>query len=198
MNLYGSMSKDLYNHRNELITTIAKNNIQRLYSQELDDLIQMLWVKVLQCDKKYDKFIEDGLLITVCKRWILTLIRDDSKKNTYSLDCLMEDTGFDVEEPLFLADTVEYRFELNNLYSFYNKFKKDSLEQKYLKFYFEASGICDFGIHPRAFQPDGKHAKNRGYTKENLAKYLGLSSSSPNFRDFIDKMNILVKEACAE
>lgn len=187
------MTDERFKEVNSIIKGIAKKSASKMYSRDEEDLVQDLWVKVLETEKRKGQELEPNLVARVCYDYIKDLIDYDQRRNHTTVDYSgTGDIETETSDTDFLgvkSDRGEYASEIM-LKDLYNKFPEGSKERIFLDFWGNASGAMP---NNRAIPPASR--TQDGYTENNLAKMLGYASqSSGGYRKFKNKMRQIISD----
>lgn len=175
-----------------MINGIARRSAYKLFSRNVEDVIQDLWVAVLEKEQKVGHDIDLNLAAKICYDKIKDMIDYDQRRNHYSL------TDFETSEGDYGTNDDSTLFDMSSSKDFANDvalndlsnyFPEDSKEDRYIKWYLQKISFKDYGIEiPSSREADG-------YTEGNLAAYLGFpSASSSAYRTFRNKMQTFIKD----
>lgn len=175
----------------KMIKGIAKKASYKLFSRDLDDIEQDLWVKVLETEKRKGHQLDLNLAAKVCYDYIKDMIDYDQRRNHSTVDLSgTEDNEISDNDFLgTLSDKGNYEVDLM-LKDLYDKYPKGSKERIFLDFWGNESGAM-----PNTDAIPDSSRTNDGYTENALAKMLGYASqSSGGYRKFKDKMIQIIKD----
>lgn len=187
------MTDERFKEVNSIIKGIAKKSAYKMYSRSEEDLVQDLWVKVLETEKRKGEELDPNLVARVCYDYIKDLIDYDQRRNHVNIDYSgTGDEETETSDTDFLGaipDNGEYSSEIM-LKDLYDRFPEGSKERIFLDFWGNASGAMP---NNRAVPPTSR--TQDGYTENNLAKMLGYASqSSGGYRKFKNKMRQLISD----
>lgn len=187
------MTDERFKEVNSIIKGIAKKSAYKMYSRSEEDLVQDLWVKVLETEKRKGEELDPNLVARVCYDYINDLIDYDQRRNHTNID--YSGTGYEETETSdtdfigAIPDNGEYSSEIM-LKDLYDRFPEGSKERIFLDFWGNVSGAMP---NNRAVPPMSR--TQDGYTENNLAKMLGYASqSSGGYRKFKNKMRQIISD----
>lgn len=173
----------------DMITGIARRVSSKLYSRSTEDIVQDLWVKVLETEKRKGHELDLPLAAKVCYDYVNDMIDYDQRRNHLSYDSTVLDAQEDDEsgDMSYLGTSSEDGRDFTDtamINDLFNKFPKGSKERIFLDFWGNESGV-----HPNSDAIPPKTRKNDGYTEDNLARMLGYSGhDNGSYKKFRDKM----------
>lgn len=176
-----------------MIKGIAKRASYKLFSRDVEDIEQDLWVKVLETEKRKGHQLDLNLAAKVCYDYIKDMIDYDMRRNHLSSDSI-ENTKDDEDssgQRIIGAkqDKGDYASDIN-LKDLYNQFPEGSKERIFLDFWGNRSGAM-----PNTNVIPSKSREQDGYTEGALAKMLGFASaSSSGYRNFRDRMKKIISD----
>ena len=179
---------------NKLITGIAITSQHKFYGISLDDIIQDLWLNLIQREEEENWEFPIELAARVCYNRIASLQRYLSYRNTYSYDQLIEtqESSEDQSEESLSHSCYasgDHFDDILMIDDLLHKFEEGTRESFYIKFWMTASNVRDCGVQP----PNGR--EKNGYTEDNLAKMLGYSGvSSSGYKGFRWKMKQMIAD----
>lgn len=191
-------SEERVNTVNDIITGIARRSAYKFKTKDVDELVQELWIKVLEEENKKNNELDLNLIAKMCYNKIVDIIRHDCVRNSVSFDELfgMEDgsseeeykvscraggTGnLDKEE--FYTRPAEDQVDRLYVKSLLELFPEGSKERIFLEFWATKSNVKDYKVQ-------GTGIKEDGFTEGSLAKSLGYAGSySSGYTNFRKKM----------
>lgn len=186
------MDQNRFDELNSMIRGIAKKASYKIYSRSEEDIVQDLWVKVLDTEKRKGHEIDLPLAGRVCWDYINDMIDYDQRRNHFTNDF----SGSDEDDEYADADFIGTQKDHGNyasdvaLKDFYNKFPEGSKERIYLDFWGNQSGAMP---NTRAVPETSR--QDDGYTESALARMLGYASaSSSGYKQFRSKMKKLIAD----
>lgn len=186
------MNNERFNELNSLIKGIAKRSAYKMYSRSEEDLVQDLWVKVLDTEKRKGEELDLNLVARICYDYIKDMIDYDQRRNHMSADLSGSDEDDEYADTDFLGlkrDNGNYVSDIM-LKDLYNRFPEGSKERIFLDFWGNASGAM-----PNSRVVPNSTRSNDGYSEQALAKMLGYSGqSSGGYRKFRNKMKDLIAD----
>lgn len=185
------MNEERFNKLNSLINGIAKRSAYKMYSRSEEDLVQDLWVKVLDAEKRKGKELDLDLVARICYDYIKDMIDYDQRRNHYTTD--LSGTG-DEDSEFSDTDFLGLKHDNGNYVSdimikdLYDRFPEGSKERIFLDFWGNESGAM-----PNSHVNPKSNRSNDGYSEQSLAKMLGYSGqSSGGYRKFKNKMKDII------
>ena len=178
---------------NDVITGIAKRSAYKFLTKSAEELAQELWLHILEKEEEKGELDLD-LVARICYDKIVDIQRFDARRNSVSLDQLIEgtedeDAQAEFHNASFTQPDNLQKISINDLF---RVFPEGSKERLFLEYWATASGYKDFGIR-------GKGKYGDGYTESDLAKMLGYSgTSSGGYKSFRKKMRVIVIEYLGE
>lgn len=186
------MNNERFNELNSLIKGIAKRSAYKMYSRSEEDLVQDLWVKVLDTEKRKGEELDLDLVARICYDYIKDMIDYDQRRNHLTTDLSGSDEDDEYADTDFLGlkrDNGNYVSDIM-LKDLYNRFPEGSKERIFLDFWGNASGAM-----PNNRVVPKSNRSNDGYSEKALAKMLGYSGqSSGGYRKFRNKMKDLIAD----
>lgn len=199
-------TQERINSMNDIIVGIARRSAYKFKTRSAEDLAQELWVKILEKEGRLGYELDLDLIAHICYDAIVDIQRYDMKRNTYSLDEILErcaakesgrsnkvndqsDDPWTTGTQMFSAK-IEDTDDVNRILidELLKVFPKGSKESFFLEYWSTASGYKDYGI-------DGKGKNCDGFTESDLARQLGFpGTGSYAFKSFRRKMREFVRE----
>lgn len=180
---------------NDVISGIAKRSAYKFLTKSAEELSQELWVYILEKEAEKGCELDLDLVAKMCYDKIVDIQRFDSRRNSISLESLLEtkcdeddDEGFSGPGSFCQPDNLK-KIMVDDLFKI---FPEGSKERLFLEYWGTASGVKDFGVRGQ-----GKYGD--GYTESDLAHKLGYSgTSSGGYKSFRKKMRVFVFEYFGE
>lgn len=162
------------------INKTANNNLKA------DDMIQDLWVEILEYQYKYGKLPDYALAKKICQNSLVDMTRKGLHRNALSLDADEEgDRASWNVDTKGITDIVS-EVELDELA---DMFEKGTPERTYIDFYLEKASLRDTGVTPEETRQQG------GYTDSALAKMLGYKGTGDRgWKVFSRKMKEIISD----
>lgn len=187
------MDENRFDELNSMINGIARKASRKLYSRSYDDIVQDLWVKVLETEKRKGQEIDLRLAGRICWDYVNDMIDYDQRRNHYTTDFSGtgdETTEFDDTDFLGLSkDRGNYTSDIM-VKDLYDRFPVGSKERIFLDFWGNESGAMP---NSRVVPPVTR--QNDGYSEKYLAKRLGFTSSTNrSYKNFRDKMKQIIAD----
>ena len=182
-------STERVNQMNDVITGIARRSSYKFLTKSAEEISQDLWMCILEKEEEAGKDLDLDLIAKICYDKIVDMQRFDARRNTSSLDQMLEgqddddDSSSQFGSSCFQTPDSTKRIMIEELFSL---FPKGSKERIFLEYWGTAAGVHDFG-----YKGNGSH--NDGYTESDLAHELGFSGTSNRaFKKFRSNMRIVV------
>lgn len=150
---------------NDIITGIARRSCHKFKGLSVEDISQSLWLKVLEVENKLNYSLDLNFVARICYDYIVDLQRYEMKRNSYSLESIVESPEWSHSPSDDI--TVEDELVVNELLSV---FPEESPEGIFLRYWLTAADVKDFGYEPSTSQ--GR------YTENEIAQILGFNNSS--------------------
>lgn len=179
------ITSEVYDKIDSAIKYSIKLYREKLYNVSQEDLVNDLWVSVLEAlDKKKDvdpESLNFSYFVEICKNSIVDIIRKNVRKSAYQdMFVSVDGTEEDSEDRSGLGRN-ENQYKLIELLDFVDKFPKGSKEREYLEWYLTKLNIKDYGTEITD--------KPVNTSEGELAKHLGFpSASSSSYRTFRSSM----------
>ena len=201
-----AMSQERFSIVNDIIRGIARRSAYKFKTKDDDELSQELWLYILTKQEEVDHDLDLNMIAKMCYDKIVDIIRYDSRRNTYSLDVMIDHYESDTntttniritetlgslsndDEGILSKSPEDAIVDNDQIKRLFELFPKGSKERLFLEYWGSAAEIGDFGITPRG-------TYKNGYSEKELAVLLGYASSaSGGYKTFRRKMRERIKE----
>lgn len=199
-------TQERVNSMNDIIVGIARRSAYKFKTRSAEDLAQELWVKILEKEERLGYDLDLDLIAHICYDTIVDIQRYDMKRNSYSLDEILErcaavesghssKTDNQSDDPWttgtqIFSGKIESTDNVNRILidELLKVFPEGSKERFFLEYWSTAVRYRDYGI-------DGGGKNCDGFTESDLARQLGFpGTGSYAFKSFRRKMREFVKE----
>lgn len=196
-------TQERVNAMNDIIVGIARRSAYKFKTVSAEELAQELWVKVLDKEEKLGCDLDLDLIAHICYDAIIDLQRYHMRRNSFSLDEILEryvsaesenlqrdSRRVDTSDQRVFGTKTDRTDNLNRILieELLNIFPEGSKEKFFLKYWCTGTGYKDFGI-------EGQGKNCEGFTESDLAHQLGYpGTGSYAFKSFRRKMREFIKE----
>lgn len=177
-----------------MIKGIARRSAPKLFSRDVEDIEQDLWVKVLEAEKRKGGQLDLNLAAKICYDYVKDMIDYDQRRNHDTIDTTSDEfVNHATENPSEgTIDKGTYDSDIL-IRDLYNKFPEGSKERIFLDFYGNMTGD-----NPNDRAVPASTRSNDGYSENALAQMLGYASSaSGGYRKFKEKMKNYIADYLA-